>query len=366
MNTKELHYITYDPNEIWSEMITAYVDAGGDILYPGDEKEILLRGMQAIVTQVFAGVDNALRMMTLRYAVDDYLDVIGEQRNCPRITAQAAKAMVQITFKATGQSKTLKAGTAMTADGMVFYALTADVVQTGNVQVVNTLVACTMAGSSGNGLLAGTQMQFTTINTAVVSIVVTQDASGGNDKEENDTYRERIRTFGLSSVTTGPASQYESVAMSVSSEILDAKAINLGAGNVGVYLILQNGEGSNAIIEAVKAALSPDDVRPLNDNVSVLQADEAFYALDVKYATDPGSNAAEALEAAVATYQEWQDNKIGRAFNPDRLMALLYNAGAIWVAWGEGSHFRNGVVQYTQLNENVRCKGTITLAVIDA
>ena len=28
---KELHYLTYDPDEIWREMIAAYVDAGGDV-----------------------------------------------------------------------------------------------------------------------------------------------------------------------------------------------------------------------------------------------------------------------------------------------------------------------------------------------
>jgi hypothetical protein len=36
-------------------------------------------------------VDNALRMQTLRYAVGDYLDVLGEQRNCERIQASAAR-----------------------------------------------------------------------------------------------------------------------------------------------------------------------------------------------------------------------------------------------------------------------------------
>jgi uncharacterized phage protein gp47/JayE len=82
------------------------------VLYPGDEKELLLRGVQAMITQVFAGVDNALRMQTLRYAVGDYLGVLGEQRNCERIQASAATAVVQITFQATGQAKTLKTGTA--------------------------------------------------------------------------------------------------------------------------------------------------------------------------------------------------------------------------------------------------------------
>ena len=83
MDNTEIHYLSYDPEEIWAAMMEAYVDAGGDILYPGDEKEMLLRGVQSIVTQCFAGIDSALRMATLRYAVGDYLDIYGEGRQRP-------------------------------------------------------------------------------------------------------------------------------------------------------------------------------------------------------------------------------------------------------------------------------------------
>ena len=107
MDNTELHYLTYDPDEIWDQMIENYVEAGGDILYPGDEKEMLLRSVQADIVQIFAGVDNALRMATLRYAVGPYLDVIGELRSCARIEASAATATVTITTNATGKSDVL-------------------------------------------------------------------------------------------------------------------------------------------------------------------------------------------------------------------------------------------------------------------
>ena len=66
MDNSELHYMQCDPEKLWDKMIEAYVDAGGDILYPGDEKEMLLRSVQADIIQVVMAVDNALRMMTLR------------------------------------------------------------------------------------------------------------------------------------------------------------------------------------------------------------------------------------------------------------------------------------------------------------
>lgn len=365
MDNTDLHYLTFSKDEIWEQMMLNYVAAGGDILYPGDEKEILLCGVLTDIVQVFAGVDNGLRMQTLRYAVGDYLDILGEQRSCPRIEATKARATVTITTNATGQTDTLEAGTTMTADGELFYALVEDFAITGYQQTATVEVEAVRAGSAGNGLLAGVQMQLAVTNTAVYSIFSASDASGGNEREEDETYRERIREYGLASISTGPERQYEAAAKAVSGEILDAKAINLGAGQVGVYLILASDTGAAAILQAVEDALSAEDVRPLTDNVSVHRATDVPYTLKVQYQADSSSATSTAIANAVTSYQEWQDSVIGRPFNPDRLMAAIYQAGATRVLWGTGSEFDDGGdVEYTEIAATERCKGTITLATI--
>lgn len=365
MDNTELHYVTYDPEEIWKDMMTAYLTSGGDILYPGDEKDMLLRSVLAVVTQVFAGVDNGLRMQTLRYAVGDYLDVLGENRNCERIQAQAAKATVTITTNATGEADTLAAGTAMTADGEVFYLLEDDVPLTGYAQTLTASIVADRTGSIGNGLLTGTQMQMQATNPAINSIIAATDATGGQEREADEAYRERIREYGLASVSTGPARQYEAAAKAVSSVIVDANAVNLAAGSVGIYLILSTDTGAEALIQSVEEALNAEDVRPLTDTVSVYKATDVPYTLNVKYLCDNSSAVTQAITDAVAAYQEWQDNTIGLAFNPDRLMAALYQAGATRVVWGEGSNFDgSGDVTYTEIEENERCKGTITLTAL--
>ena len=361
MDSTELHYVTYDPEAIWKEMMLAYITAGGDVLYPGDEKEMLLRSVQADIVQVFAGVDNALRMQTLRYAVGDYLDIIGEKRGCTRIQAAAARATVSITTNVTGKSSTLAAGTAMTADGEVFYLLVDALTLNGYEQTMTAEVIADRTGSAGNGLKAGTEMSLADVSSGVNSIVVTVAAAGGNEAEDDDTYRERIRAYALARVGTGPARQYETIAKTVSSDILDAKAINAGAGNVVVYLLLSTQTGADGILKSVEEALSAEDVRPLTDHVTVQQATDIPYALKVKYSCDNASQTNAAISAAVKDYQEWQDNTIGQAFNPDRLMAMLYQAGATRVIWDTGSAFNGGSVTYTEIAENKRCKGEITL-----
>ncbi|NLV58677.1 MAG: hypothetical protein GXY67_07885 [Clostridiales bacterium] len=367
MADKELHYLTYDPDEIWREMIAAYVDAGGDVLYPGDEKEILLRGVQAVLTQTFAAVDNALRMQTLRYAQGEYLDIYGENRNCPRIQANAAAGKVRITFVPTGATKTFPAGTAMTPDGERFYLLVNPVTHTGHAQVLDTDILCKDPGSQGNGVAAGTQMQLAITHPAVVSVVVIAETTGGSEREDDDTYRERIRLNGLAAITTGPSRQYEAAAKAATSEIVDARALNLGAGQVGMYLILRNTEGAAATIAAVAQALSASDVRPLTDTVTVQEAEAIPYALHILYAVeeDAEGDITAALQAAVSEYKDWQDLSVGRPFNPDRLTANLYRAGVSRVIYGPESHFAGGSVEYTRIDPDKRCLGTITLAVME-
>lgn len=359
----ELHYLTYDAEEMWEAMQMAYVDAGGDILYPGDEKEMLLRGVQSILMLSFAGIDNALRMDTLRYAVREYLDIYGEKRNCYRIRATAATAKAAIVFRATGEAKTISAGTLVTADGQVLYRTAEDIAVTGLAETIEAEIVCTQTGAAGNGLAAGTEMQFLMPEDAAESIACSESASGGQNEEDDETYRERIRTYGLSAVTTGTKEQYRSAAMSVSSEVVDAAPVNAGDCTVNVYLLPASETGTEALIDAVEEALSPTDVRPLTDNVVVLLATKKTYTLNVQYTAEGVANINAAVASAVEAYQEWQDRAIGRHFNPDRLKALMYQAGCSLVVFGSGSAFDGGAAVYTEIEENEYCKGTITTVV---
>lgn len=364
MEDNELHYLTYDPDAILADMMVSYIEAGGDILNPGDEKEILLQAVLQIMMQAFAGMDNALRMDTLRYAVREYLDIYGEKRNCYRIPAQAATATVKITLAATGNETTLAAGTALTADGENIYLTDDDLELGGYAQELTVGVTCSLAGSAGNSLVAGMEMQSLVPIDGATMIECTESATGGQDEETDDAYRERIRTYGLASVSTGPQQQYESAAKEVSSEIIDARALNLGAGRVGVYLITSSETGLAALIAAVEAALSDTSVRPLTDQVTVAAATAVPYTLNVRYSYDGSSGVQTLIGEAITEYQEWQEHTIGRAFNPDKLAAMLYQAGATRVLWGSGSSFNGGDIAYTEIQPNEYCKGTISRGVI--
>lgn len=360
MDNSETHYVAYDAEELWDEIQDAHIENGGDILYPGDEKEILLRTVQAIAISVMAKCDAAMRMDTRQYAQGEYLDIYGDKRNCARIEATAATATVQIVFRANGYAQTIPAGTELTADGVVLYHLTEDIEQTGGAQTITTTIECSEAGTVGNGLANNAQMQFIQTNDAIQSVYTTSEATGGQDEEDDEDYRERIGIQGLATVTTGPHDQYEAAAEAVSSLILDAKSMNDDPGEVGIYLILDSGADSETMIQAVQDALSPKDVRPLNDEVHVYVASTVAYTLHVSVYYPAGLNISDAITEAIAEYKDWQENTVGRAFNPSKLTAALYQLGATRVEYANDDGISGGGAKYTEIDARKHCTGTIT------
>ena len=122
----EFHYIDVDTEKLWDEALAIYIAHGGDVLYPGDEKEMLLRAAHTMGIQVLMLCENALRMNTLSYATGAFLKEKGREKGCVYIDAVAATAAVQITLQPSGVQKTIPAGTELTADGTILYATEAD------------------------------------------------------------------------------------------------------------------------------------------------------------------------------------------------------------------------------------------------
>ena len=40
MDNTELHFVTYDTEDMWAKMMAAYVDAGGDVLERGRRRRV--------------------------------------------------------------------------------------------------------------------------------------------------------------------------------------------------------------------------------------------------------------------------------------------------------------------------------------
>lgn len=99
--------------------------------------------------------------------------------------------------------------------------------------------------------------------------------------ESDEALRERIQLAPQGFSVAGPSAAYETKARAVDGRVIDAKATRPIPGDVLVSILSNEGDGtaSDELCDAVKAALSPEDQRPLNDTVDVKTAEIVTYRI---------------------------------------------------------------------------------------
>lgn len=150
--------------------------------------------------------------------------------------------------------------------------------------------------------------------------------------EGDDDYRERGRQAPYGYSTAGPLAAYRYHAKSASSEVLDAQVDRPEPGVVRITVLSRSGDGvaSAALLATVRAALSADDVRPLNDTVLVVSATVVRYVLKARLFVASGAAPEPLLLAANAAAKAYTVKQfaIGEAVEPSGLYAALHQPGA--------------------------------------
>lgn len=121
--------------------------------------------------------------------------------------------------------------------------------------------------------------------------------------EDDDSYRQRIRLSWYARNTAGAREAYEYYARNVGSIVLDARAYGpptTEPGYVEVYVLASDGDGTpgDDLLAVVGSALSPDDVRPLTDYVTVKSPEILSYSVDATLVISPGPDTDTVVAAA--------------------------------------------------------------------
>lgn len=128
--------------------------------------------------------------------------------------------------------------------------------------------------------------------------------------EDDDSYRQRIRLSWYARNTAGSREAYEYYARDVGSSVLDARAYgppNTDPGYVDVYVLSAEGEGtpSAELLASVEEALSPEDVRPLTDYVTVKAPEIIRYSVDATLVISTGPDTDTVMAAAKAALETY-------------------------------------------------------------
>lgn len=144
--------------------------------------------------------------------------------------------------------------------------------------------------------------------------------------ESDDDFRERILLSLEAYTTAGSAASYKFHARSASGQVLDAFPVSPTPGHVTVYVLSRQdqGDASEELLAAVRAALASETVRPLTDQVTVLSASIITYTIDATLVVDSGSDPAVVRAAAVADAQAYADSM--HRLNADPSISGIYRA----------------------------------------
>ena len=215
-------FITTDSSVILDEILTSLEASVAEPLYPGDERRIFGEALAPLFVAMYNAMNDAARQKMLRYARGEVLDALGERVGVERISPTEAVTTLRFTLlEAVTENVIIPEGTRATSDSTRYFETTGTAVIEAGQLSVDVPAASVGGGTEFNGIPIGA------INVIVDSIVYVDSVSnitvthGGDDEENDDSLRERIRVAPSKLSTAGPVNGYKYWAMSADSSIAD-------------------------------------------------------------------------------------------------------------------------------------------------
>lgn len=294
--------------------------------------------MYACTMQIYQAMqyaDYAGKMSFLTYARGDFLDNLAALRGIRRTENTAAVTVLQFSINSPIESVVpIPEGCRVTNGNDVFFATDEYAeIKAGEVSIT-VPATCTVAGVTGNGITAGELRILVNTLPYIATVTNTAVTYGGADREDDDSFRERIYAYPKSYSVAGPTGAYEYHTKEASPEISDVIVRSEIPGEVDIYFICDGGRlPESTLIQKVTDHLEDRSIRPLTDKVIVHAPAVMEYDVRMTYYISSSNKSAVAsiqgyVGTAVATYNTWQTSKIGRDINPSYLIQKVMEAGA--------------------------------------
>ena len=318
------------PAEIEAEVLARFTMITGRTLLLADPVRLLLQSIIEYLSHLRTLIELA-DLRNLPFDADDAaLDALGAFVGAARPAGEGSTTTVEYTRTVAAVELVIPAGHRVTTpDGAFLWALVDELTLAVGVFAGSGASRCTVVGPESNDLPAGT-ITVLVDPIAGVTAANTTATAGGVDEQTDDEYRPSVIAAPDGFTTCGPRSAYNQLA-----RLIDAATISPDPGEVEVYLLVDSADPAVIadVISVVDAEVSADEARPLTDQVTVLEAPEVSYTVQVQYwirQTDSGviADVQAAVEVAQDAFCDWQEAALGRDVDPTELIGLLYGAGA--------------------------------------
>lgn len=334
MHTPNLSFTYTDVVEFENSMLLTYEKLTGKKLFEGDPVTIFLKALTQIIFQQSQIIDFTAKQNLLSYATGDYLDNLVALVGVSRLDSLQAMTTLRFTISSAqpATSIVIPKGTRVKGNELYFQTVETAHIAPGQLSI-DIAAECTEKGAIGNNILPGQLSEIVDAFPFYQSVSNLTKSSGGTDIESDEALRARAFDAPSAFSTAGSDAAYAFFAKSVSPEIMDVKVISENPGEVSVIVIGPSGEPlSDELLEKILAKCSDKKVKPLTDKVSVQNATQIHYDIAIEYFIDEENknNVAQiqnAVAQAITRYTTWQESKLGRDINPNKLMYELMAAG---------------------------------------
>lgn len=330
-----IEFATKSPAQIKADVIANMETEYGSVIQPADPRFLLGNVVAYVVSLLRADIDYAAKQTLLAYATDNFLDHIGNQFLCTRLTGTNSTVTIRFVLSAAQASAVvIPAGTRVTSDGNIFFAVgTTTVINAGSISADISCQATT-SGTIANDYSLGT-INILVDPIAYVGAVTNIDIPAtGSDVESDDAYRDRIFDAMEQFSNAGSKGAYRYWAKTATSNIIDCHVYKNAPGEVTIVPLMTNGVlPTTSEMTAILAACDDEKRRPTTDLVHVVAPIVKLFNINISYLVDSANvnsilTIQKSVETAIDEYIIWQTTKINRDINPDELIKRVVTAGA--------------------------------------
>ena len=332
----EYQFISTDTESLISQLVSDYEAMTGMVVQPASPEKLFILWVASIIMQERV-LNNYTGNQNLPSRAEGInLDAIGKLfYEEERPEAKSAVCTERFYISAVQASVVLiPTGTRVTDVNNTFvWETTADAYVPIGSLYVDVQIQSQTAGAAGNGYTAGQINTIIDVYDYYDKCENITESDGGADVADDDEYYELMRESQDAYSNAGAKGSYIYFAKQVSTEIADVVANSPSAGQVNLYVLMNDGTPAGSEIKnAVLVACNADTVRPLTDYVVVDDPEEVSYDIELTYyipsnTTSSSADIQDAVEAAVEEYISWQNAKLGRDINPSYLVSLLMETG---------------------------------------
>ena len=327
-----LKFFEDDAETIYKKLISGVESRLNEALYPADKRRIFLEALALELASLFGEANTQGQQMRLRYAQGQYLDLIGEDQKCSRITGTYATTILRFSVKEPlSYNLIIPKGTRCSVNGFYFAVDNTAFIPAGEL-FIDAPATATTIGADANGFVIGAIKTLVDSVNGIDAVTNIKPTDGGDDDEDDDSYRERIRLSG-GQYAAGTIAQYTALAKSANTTISDIEIDDsYVAGTVKIIVLCDGGEiPTEGILENVLTACNDPEKRPQNDLVSVEAPTIEPYDIELEIHTTI-ENKADVLswiegqgqdsgyaDGCIKSFIDWQAAKLGRDINPSVL-----------------------------------------------